>query len=285
MLLSATGFAVGEPPAALPAPPPAAAESALLVRDAHCRQFMASCLVNGRPARLMVDTGATHTVLAADFVEQQLPQMEFVEGVKLSGNATTPPRLGVAELQAGGQQLGRGAVLVMPLEGVNTMLGQRIDGILGMSHLGRLTFTLDLREGRQGHWDLPTETLPLLPLAGQRDAAGRLMLSARCGNTACRLLLDSGSTVTTWPQGQWPAGEEEAQELRVGDVNGARSVRFSYGRAAALQLGGDVLLPQIRPQLRPGQEGHVLGLDALEGGLLLHVPGKGFYVLPPTVME
>ncbi len=256
-----------------------------LSRDAHCRQFIATCLVEGRPARLMVDTGATHTVLASDFVRSQLPELRFVEGVKLSGNAAEAPRLALAAIQAGGVELGQGPVLVMGLDGVNSMLGRRVDGILGMSHLAQLSFTLDLRPGRQGHWGLPEEALPLRPLAGQRDGAGRLFLAARCGNAACRLLLDTGSTVTTWPRGQWPAGEKGEAQVLVGDVNGARSETLAYGAPARLLLGNRVSLPRVSPQLRPGAQGHVLGLDALEGGVLLHRAGEGFELLLPPGAE
>ncbi len=279
LALLASLFALGPLSAELAVLPPL---SMALLRDAHCRQFMADCLVEGRPARLMVDTGATHTVLAADFVARELPGLRFVEGVRLSGNAAVAPRLAMAELQVGGEKLGQGPVLVMELEGVNSMLGRRVDGILGMSHLARLSFTLDMRPGRQGHWGLPSEVLPLIPLRGSRDGAGRLYLDACCGESRCRLLLDSGSSVTTWPLGQWPAGEKAQYHVQVADVNGARSETQASGAPARLLLAPGAELPQVSPQLRAGGQGHVLGLDALEGGLLLHRAGVGFELLPPA---
>ncbi len=278
-LLLAAGWVV-----AAPGPPVAPEkETAVFSRDVRCRQFVATCLVEGRPARLMVDTGATHTVLAADFVAQQLPGLRFVEGVRLSGNAEEAPRLALAALQAGDVALAASPVLVMGLEGVNAMLGRRVDGILGMAHLVRLPFTLDLRGGGRGYWGEPAESMPLRPLAGQCDEAGRMFLDARCGESDCRLLLDTGSTVTTWPAGQWPAGEKETLPVQVGDVNGARSERLAYGLPAPLRLGESLVLPPVSPQLRPGVAGHVLGLDAFEGGVLVYRPGRGFWLwLPPA---
>ncbi len=276
-------------PAAPAVPPAAPAEAevqagsaaALMQRDVRCGQFMADCLVNGRPARLLVDTGATHTVLSADFAARELPQLELVEGLRLSGNATQAPRPALATVTAGGVELKKSLVLLMPLGGVNSLMERPIDGILGMEHLRQLPFMLDLREGGVGRWH--ADAGAFFPLRGQEDAAGRLHVPARSGDSSCLLLLDTGSNTTTWPEGSWPAGAQaEAAALRVADVNGARDVAAgAHGQPAELRLAGGALLPQVEPLLRAAEGGHVLGLDALRGCLLIHRPGQGFFISAP----
>ncbi len=287
--LAGAGVAVAGPVGAVAgqsvAPPAAAPEASLVMeRDARCRQFIATCLVNGRPARLMVDTGATHTVLAADFAARELPQLEKLEGVTLSGNAETAPIPAYATLQIGAFAPARALVLVMDLRGVNSLMAERIDGILGMAQLGQLPFVLDLRGDGKGYWAEVAERLPLHPLEGRSDEAGRLVLPARCGEKTCPLLLDSGSSTTSWPQGQWPAGEQDESGVRVADVNGARESGMRRGKLAPLELPGGLVLPQVSPLMQPGESGHVLGLDALSGCLLTHRPGQGFFLALPDAV-
>ncbi len=254
-------------------------------RDARCGQFIARCRVNGHPARLMVDTGATHTVLAADFVARELPQLERVEGVRLSGNARVAPELAVASVEAGGAALRRSHVLVMDLSGVNSLLAEPVEGILGMAQLCQLPFTLDLRAGGGGYWGELAPPCPSVRLEGRADAAGRLYVPTRAeGGSACLLLLDTGSSTTTWPAGQWGIGAQAADavsRLRVADVNGARDTALSRGGFAELELPGGVRLPAVAPLLQAGQGSHVLGLDALGGCLLIHRPGEGFFLALP----
>ncbi len=269
------------------APVEAGAAAALMQRDARCGQFMADCLVNGRPARLLVDTGATHTVLSAEFAARELPQLELLEGVRLSGNATQAPRPALATVTAGGVELKKSLVLLMPLGGVSSLMERPVDGILGMEHLRQLPFMLDLREGGTGHWQTDAGEGVIFPLLGREDAAGRLHVPARSGQSACLLLLDTGSNATTWPRAQWPAGvQAQAAALRVADVNGARDVAAGeHGVPAELKLAGGAVLPQVEPLLQAAEGRCVLGLDALRGCLLIHRPGQGFFLSRPQGSE
>ncbi len=264
-------------------------DSPVMQRDARCGQFIACCRVNGRPVRLMVDTGATHTVLAADFVARELPLLERVEGVRLSGNAQVAPELAMASVEVGGVSMECSPVLVMDLSGVNALLEEPIEGILGMAQLGQLSFTLDLRAGGGGHWGKWSSPCPPVRLEGRRDAAGRLYVHACvAGGSSCLLLLDTGSSTTTWPAGQWAPGVQaagKASGLRVADVNGAREEALPQGEPAELELPGGLRLPAVSPLLPEGQGSHVLGLDALGGCLLIHRPGLGFFLTPPGVIK
>ncbi len=261
--------------------PAAEAASDVMQRDARCGQFIAHCLIDGRPARMLVDTGATHTVVAQEFAARELPQLQMLEGVRLAGNAEQSPRPAVATVAAGGRTLPPSLVLLIPLEGVNSMMGQPIDGILGMGHLRQLPFTLEVRQGGLGQWQAPAGDEGLMPLKGEADAAGRVFLTARCGDSVCRLLLDSGSNTTTWPAAQWPAGAQANGNLHVADVNGARALAAGVrGKPADLELAGTLVLRRVSPLLLQGESGHVLGLDALDGYCLIHRPGQGFRLMP-----
>ncbi len=256
----------------------------ILSRDSRCGQVIATCLVEGRPARLMIDTGATHTVLHSAFVARSLPHAERVENARLAGNARQQPDLLRVSLEAGGVSFPREDVLAMDLSGVNALLDAPVDGILGMSHLSRLSFTFDLRPGCRPHWGAPSEPLPLRRWEGRRDAAGRLHCQVRSGaGNPEWLLLDTGSTMSSISPAHWPAGARESgseQPLRTADVNGEHDVRRTVGATASLELAPGVVSPRLSPVLREDPTGNVLGMDALEGLVLVHRAGEGFFVGP-----
>lgn len=253
-----------------------------MLRDAACGQVLVRCAADGVPLLLLLDTGATHTVIDAEAAAQKLPKAFRVDttGMDIRGNAAgLRPEIALVALSAGGKEFAQQPVLVMPLGGVRAMLHEPVDGILGMDVLCRLSYTLDFREGGQSRWGAE-ESPAAQPLPARPDAGGCPLVSLRCGEkTIPRVLLDTGSSHTVLAPEDWPAGEGEQREAEVADVNGRRTVQLRFGRPAAVQLAEGVQR-ELHPQLSGGFNrstcAGILGVDALRGLRLIYRPDRGF---------
>ena len=132
-------------------------------QDARCHQVVVTCLVNGAPMRMMLDTGATHTVLHEESAAR-VPQAHWVDTSKMQfrGNSSQQPKLLLANLQTGPAESENHPVMVMNLGAVRSMMAEAIDGIIGMDLLGQLPFTFDMRS-KECYWGIPPggEFVPL----------------------------------------------------------------------------------------------------------------------------
>lgn len=259
-----------------------------MYRDPLCGQIIVTCLVNGVPARLMMDTGATHTVLDRKFVDEEL-KAEYVDTSKMqiSGNAEEKPGIIVGDLQAGDTSFRGMMLVVMDLSGVNAMQSKPLAGILGMDAMSRLSFIMDFRAERFT-WGAFRDMSPFVPLEGRRDEAGRLFVTVQSGEKSFPLLLDTGSSVTTLLPEQWAPGAEHMEDVKIADVNGPRTIRAGVGRQGALQLTPQVRTWNFSPQLLPAEaDPGLLGMDALKMNVLVHKPdaqGRSrFYIGPVGV--
>ena len=89
-------------------------------------------LLTYRPATLLLDTGATNTIINAKmYGNVQAPRIEALSGPGIVGNAL---RLRV-DLEIGGQFLFSQPVSVMNLEDLSKRLGVQFDGLLGQDIL------------------------------------------------------------------------------------------------------------------------------------------------------
>lgn len=254
-----------------------------MYRDANCGQVLVTCLVNGVPARLLMDTGATHTVLDKRFADEVL-KVEYVDTseMQIQGNAAEIPGLTLGELQAGGAQLRGMAFLVMSLDGVNSMQSVPIDGILGMDAMRYLPFVMDFANNRYS-WGSFREMEGFVPLEGELDEGGRLMAKVKSGKRELVLLLDTGSSVTTMLPEQWEPGLAASHRTPVADISGRRMIEVGVGHEGRLQLGKTLFSAEITPQLLPPEaDPGLLGIDALQSLALVHKPDASgrsrFYV-------
>ena len=110
--------------------------------------------VNGHPARLLLDTGASHTVFAASSVErlglQTMPSSERAGGVGASDHATETTV--IDELRLGEVRLRRVTAWTFDLGHVNRALtargGEPVDGALGGDLLRPAEAVIDYARAR-----------------------------------------------------------------------------------------------------------------------------------------
>lgn len=263
---------------------PAVADTPAMMRDAACGQVLVMVTVDGTPLRLLLDTGATHTVIDATAAKAKLSQAQKLDTTGMQFNSSSSqvrPDILIVSLAAGGRTFEKQPVLVLPLDGVTAMLKTPVDGILGMDVLKYLTFTLDFRDGGESRWSAPTDGTPF-PLKARPDAGFCPLLSLKAGDKELHnILLDSGSSLTVLTVADWPAGVAETRTAHVADVNGARAQGISVGTPGPVELAPGLSVT-VRPQLsdtrRPDVNG-LLGVDALRGLRLVYTPERGFYLV------
>ena len=240
-------------------------------RDARCGQILITCLVNGQPMRMMLDTGATHTVLhhtSADKIKNA--RWLDTSKMKFKSNSVQRPKILIADLQVGPGTAPQHAVIVVSLDAVRGMLNEKIDGIVGMDILGSLPFTFDLKN-KQYYWGAP-EKAKLTPLAGKEDPNGRLLMQVKSGKQDFHLLLDTGSSVTRIFKGHWAPGAAGEISAQIGDVDKASSQKLITGKPGHLEVAPGVFLKNITPILSDTEKLTMIGMDAFADSALVHLP-------------
>ena len=245
-----------------------------MVQDALCRQVLVTCEINGVPMRMMLDTGATNTVLHSGSLSKlKNPRQMDTSLIQFSGNAKERPDVYLLNLIVAGERVRNHPVMVLSLEGARSMMAEQIDGIVGMDILGALPFTFDVASGKL-HWGLPEGPLKLVPLYGYKDGGNRLFMNILCDGKPYDILLDSGSTITRLPQSAWPAGAAHTTQLSVSDVNEAGAIAATIGTPGVVQLAPGVRVEGVTPVFCGEEEKGILGMDVLGRVRLIHVPSS-----------
>lgn len=289
ILASMMGFQVVLPQAAgnEPLAPAPAAENKVLdlmqmERDARCGQILVTAIVGGTPMRMLLDTGATHTVLHEESTGR-LKQARWLDTSKMviRGNSSQVPKLVLTSLQVGPGESTMHPVMVMNLGAVRSMMAEKVDGIVGMDFLSSLPFTFDFRNNEY-YWGIPAGS-KLIPVPGEKEASGRIFLQLKSGDKNIRLLLDTGSTVTRVCTEDWVPGVAGELNARIGNIDTATQARMIEGKPGELSITPALQLKDVTPLLCERGETTMLGLDALKDSVLIHIPGApgtGFFMQP-----
>ncbi len=242
-------------------------------QDTRCKQVLVTCLINGQPMRMMLDTGATHTVLHEESAEK-LKNVRWIDTSKMNfrGNSAQRPKLLVADLLAGPAESTGHHFLVMNLGAVRSMMTEKIDGILGMDILGAVPFTFDLRK-MEFYWGTP-EVAKLVPMNVVPDGTGRVIVQGKCGSRIVQMLLDTGSSVTRVLTDHWEPGAGEEIRAQMGDIDNSSGVKVMTGKPGDIELGAGVAARGVTPLLITNDGPPMLGMDGLRGVVLVHVPAE-----------
>lgn len=251
-------------------------ELATMKQDAACGQVVVTCLFNGVPLRMMLDTGASHTVLHQESVAK-IPGIRKVDtsGMQFSGNAQQRPDLWITDMRTATVNFTQMVVMSINLQGVRNMMDEKIDGVMGMDALQHLPFTFDQREKPAMYWGLPKDVATMTELPGTRDQLNRLHVPVRCGDKVIPMLLDTGASRLVMATHLWPAGVATHRESAVGDVNSDRVIKMGDGVRGDIELAPGIVRHGISPFLTENQPHPLLGMDALRGLRLVHIPARG----------
>lgn len=242
-------------------------------RDAHCGLILITAMVNDTPMRMMLDTGATRTILHKDSADKLKNVMWLNTGhMQFQSNSSQRPKMLVADLQAGPGVSPRHLFAVMDLGAVHSMMSEKIDGIIGMDVLGSLPFTFDFRKG-EFYWGAPDAKV-ISPVYGKMESIGRMMVHPKCGEKTLNLLLDTGSVITRVPAADWTPGSAGEIKAQMGNVDATRRVTVEEGKPGDLEIAPGVMLRGVQPILGKPGESALLGLDAMKDAVLIHLPAE-----------
>lgn len=252
-------------------------------RDARCGHILVTGLVGGEPMRLLLDTGATHTVLHTESAAR-LKNVRWLDTSLMTflSNSQQVPKMLLAPLMVGPGQSDVHPIVVMDLSAVRNMLAEKVDGIVGMDFLGALPFTFDFRRNEY-YWGLPSG-VSLVPLQVEMEGGRRVFLNLSCAGKPLRLLLDTGSAITRVPSESWAPGVGAEITAQIGNVDSASHRTLIEGKAGDIDVAPGVKLQGVVPLLGEMDEPAILGLDALKNSVLIHMPaeheGGVFFMCP-----
>ena len=239
--------------------PQSESRAKLTVVDGRNMPFVEAEL-DGVKCTLLVDTGATHTTFDLSFMKKSLPGVRL-QPVMMMGetNVEGAPRF----MQAKSLKIGEAVfedfgAMALDISHLHKALGVHVDGILGMSTLGRAPCIISLGGGE----------LVFAPGAEACAGFGRrarrspadpmsILLPVKTPGGPVELLVDSGSSMTILSAAtQWPTTGETVQTPAV-DINGKTGLAPKVGEKGVLELScGVEITPMIveEPMNRLGSD-------------------------------
>jgi hypothetical protein len=240
-------------------------EGSQLLPTRRCADmFLVDAVIDGRgPFVLLIDTGAAMTILTPEAARQFADgtRATFVPAIGATGQVVVAKqRIRMRTMNVGELELREFDALVLDLEGFETAVGGRLDGILGYPAFRDLLLTLDYPRGevrvkrdRLRHDDPG----PLLPLLKRQSPTVDLFIQGK----RRQAILDSGSSGDLSLAGG--DGLDYIVEPRtVGSVLalGGISLR-QQGRALGAVLMGPLELKE--PMIEPGKHLSLIGTQIM----------------------
>ena len=221
---------------------------------------LVKCMVDGRAATMIFDTGASHTTLDAGFVRRELPGHKL-QKVALGGTTNVerqPSLVHAASVKVGDAEFTDFDLMVLDLSHLEGSVGAAVDGIVGMNVIGRTLTLLSLGSGeavfvpdrgRLGGFSRPVVREHPVSASLPPDPFSIDIVAEREGKRI-PLFVDSASSITILEEcAGWPTtGRRSA--IGASDVNaGGNALAPSEGVEGELVLGIPL---RIRPKILPG---------------------------------
>lgn len=252
------------------------------------------CAIEGRPLTMLFDTGATHTTLDEGFVRRELPD-RTLEKVMLAGitNVEQAPSLFHADsFKVGDAEFSDFSVMVLPLGHLESSVGVKVDGIIGMNVIGRVWTLVSFGAGEAYFMPARARVVGEGSLGFSKQAPRiaqdpfSVLLKATHADRPFTLIVDSAASITMLSESVgWPASGESVT-TSVSDVNASGSGMSSrLGAEGELELGVPL---RIRPVIVPGSthDANRIGADTLRRYDLLVGPfGRGAAFRPYAPQE
>lgn len=238
--------------------------------DVLCGQVLVTCNINERPMLMMLDTGASHTVLHKANASS-LPNLEKPDKsqVKPVGNAKKTPDVVLVSVSVAGKSMEKQMVLVMDLKHLHAAMKEKVDGILGMDVLRQLDFTLDFAGG-VFHWGAPEQTDGLEELPGRYNEHGCYETELTIDEKKHVFLLDTGCSRSVMKTADWPYEKENECAVQVADINTAKDQEMADGCPTDVSWTEHATLKGFSPMLSSACPRALIGVDSLKSFKLVH---------------
>ena len=240
--------------------------------------------INGQPANLLVDTGASHVMLdvdtAASFgIKPSQRGLRYIRFNEINGQELP---LGFAQnLTAGSMSFGS-TLITLRNSSYSSVGSAHIDGVLGLDILSRYKAVINCRtklvffkvdQARQMHLSSVASTEKFVKIPLRREESGALTVPCSVHGQPARLLVDTGAFITTFDEAFLrPLGIPlEATRVSAHFARGTAR-KISAGKIKNLQIGhfkippakfGVTALPNFALQQGRTRISGILGIDTL----------------------
>src|SRR5213596_350161 len=264
--------------------PQLAGYKAVRVRYGSLNKMIMSVRINGQPANLLVDTGASQTILDTDAAESfgvkpSQRGLRYIRFTQINGQVLP---VGFAQnLTAGNMNFGSSPVALRNSIHSHRETG-RMDGVLGLDILLRYKAVINCRtklvffkvdRARQMNLSSAASSQKFTRVPLHREENGALTVPCSIHGQSTHLLVDTGAVVTTFQEALLKSLGISSEPTRVSAhfASGAAQ-RISAGRINDLKIGdfkvppekfGVTALPHFALQQGSTRISGILGIDTL----------------------
>ena len=199
--------------------------------------------VDGAKGTFLLDTGATHTTFDLAFVKENLPQAKLTPVAMMaeSNVAGAPRYMRVKSMKLGAAEFCDFGAMALDLSHLHASVGAKVDGILGMSTIGRVPCIVSFGAGEVVF--VPgKESLAGFGRPVQRSLSDPMsvLLPVKFGDRTVEVLVDSGASFTFLSRETgWPTTGEAASVPAV-DINGKAKLAPLVGKKGVLPVGDGI---------------------------------------------
>ena len=199
--------------------------------------------VDGAKCTFLLDTGATHTTFDLAFVKKNLPNATLTPVAMMAEtNVEGAPRyMRVKSMKLGAAEFGDFGAMALDISHLHASVGVKVDGILGMSTLGRVPCIVSFGAG-EVVFAPGKESLARFGRLVQRSLSDpmSILLPVKFGERTFEVLVDSGASLTFLSRETgWPTTGEAANVPAV-DINGKAKLAPLVGKKGVLPVGDGI---------------------------------------------
>ena len=193
--------------------------------------------VDGAEGTFLLDTGATHTTFDLAFVKKNLPHAKLTPVAMMaeSNVAGAPRYMRVKSMKLGAAEFCDFGAMALDISHLHASVGAKVDGILGMSTIGRVPCIVSFGAGEVVF--VPgKESLAGFGRPVQRSLSDPMsvLLPVKFGDRTVEVLVDSGASFTFLSRDTgWPTTGEAANVPAV-DINGKAKLAPLVGKKGVL---------------------------------------------------
>ena len=218
--------------------------------------------VDGAKGTFLFDTGATHTTFDIAFVKKNMPRTELVPVAMMAdSNVDGAPRyMRVKSMKLGEAEFCDFGAMALDISHLHRSIGARVDGILGMSTIGRVPCIVAFG-ANEVVFAPGKESVSGFMRPVQRSLSDPMsvLLPVKFGERTFELLVDSGASFTFFSRETgWPTTGESVKVPAV-NINGAAALAPLVGKKGVLPVGDGV---EVSPLVVPGPM-NCIGADVL----------------------
>lgn len=216
--------------------------------------------IDGKPVRMLVDTGGVNLVTTAAAARLGLPLSGKMGGAGVGAGSVEVSFTRASRLTLGALELSQPRLYVFPMDELMDIEGETFDGIIGFELFQRFAVTLDYPARRMVVTDAARLVLPASALRVPFSLVERIpVVEGSLNGLPARLSIDTGSRASASVTAPFARKHELVRALapRFSAVTGwgvGGAVHSSPVRIAELRLGPAVL-PQVVGDLFLGDRG------------------------------